>query len=227
MAGRKLDHYRLAPAAEADLESARIRLGYTRVRAEWDGDDTERIVGQRYVEAGDTISADDDLLRVVDLDPLRGTVFVTERDYPGISQGNRLRLRTDAYPGEAFEAEVVRIAPVFSEESRQARVEFRVENQDARLRPGMFARVDLVLDERDEAQLIPVEAIVRRDGRDGVFLIGDEGDTARWRLIETGISDGENVEVLGKPLSGSVVVLGQQFLEDGTSVRIVEDSTKT
>ncbi len=87
---------------ESALESANIRLGYTQVTAGWTGSDEQRVVAERYVDEGQTVAANTPLLMIVDLDPIVGIVFVTERDYANMKPGQSVTLTTDAYPGEAF-----------------------------------------------------------------------------------------------------------------------------
>lgn len=210
--------------AEAFLESARLRLGYTRVRAEWTGGDKQRVVAERYIDEGDTVSVNQRLLRIVDLDPLLAVVNVTESDYPSIRPGDAVSVQTDAFPGRTFAGEVIRIAPVFSEFSRQAAVEFHVPNEDRLLRPGMFVRASLVLQEREGVTLIPQAALVRRGNRDGVFLIKPGAETVAWQPVETGIAEAERIEVRSPGLEGRVVTLGQQLLEDGTRVQVREEA---
>ena len=206
--------------AEAELESARIELSETRVRAEWMGGDEERIVAERLVDEGDSVAANQPIFRVIDLDPLLGVVRVTERDYSKINSGDSLSVMTDAFPGEVFTGIVTRVAPVFSEESRQAQVEFEVENPDHRLKPGMFVRVSMVLEVKEEAIIIPDLAIVRRDDMDGVFVLGEDRKTALWRPVETGIREDDRVEIVEGDVSGEVITLGQQLVNDGSPVQV-------
>lgn len=208
--------------AEAELESARIRLGYTQVKADWQGGSQKRVVAQRFVDAGETVAANAPLLRIVELDPITAVFFVTERDYARLDVGQQATLGTDAYPGVAFTGSVQRISPVFSETTRQARVELRVENPDQRLKPGMFIRATVMLQRFEDAVIVPELALTQRDDRQGVFMVDDDGKTARWRVIEPGIRQGGRVQVTGGELSGLVVVLGQQLLDDGSVLRIVE-----
>ncbi|NIR30343.1 MAG: HlyD family efflux transporter periplasmic adaptor subunit, partial [Gammaproteobacteria bacterium] len=70
----------------------------------------------------------------VELDPITAVFYVTERDYARLKPGQEAALSTDAYPGESFSGRIVRIAPVFRESTRQARVELRVANPDLRLK---------------------------------------------------------------------------------------------
>jgi RND family efflux transporter MFP subunit len=205
--------------AESALTSANIRLGYTQVQATWaDGDDF-RVVAERFVDAGDTVSANTPLIRVVRLDPLDAVVFVTERDYARMSIGQPAALVTDAFPGEQFEAHVVRLAPVFRQESRQARVELEVSNPEGRLKPGMFARVTIVLDSVEDATIVPVTALLTREGQMGVFIV-DAEKIARFVPVEVGIRTVDRAAVTGEGLHGRVVTLGQQLVQDGMPVTI-------
>jgi RND family efflux transporter MFP subunit len=206
--------------ARAALETARIRLGYTEVAADWDSGGERRVVAERYVDAGETVSANAQLLRIVELDPMKAVFFVTERDYARLRPGQRAELTTDAYPGERFAAEIVRISPVFRENTRQARVELKVENPDLRLKPGLFVRVDLVLARAASVAIVPEQALAKRDGRDGVFVLDAEGKQVSWRPVAIGIRHGQRVEIAGEGLAGRVVVLGQQLLDDGSPVAI-------
>jgi len=148
--------------------------------------------------------------------------FVTERDYARLEVGQQANLGTDAYPGAMFSGRVERIAPVFSETTRQARVELLVDNPEQILKPGMFIRATVMLQRVENAVIVPELALTQRDDRQGVFMVGEDGKTARWQVIEPGIRQGGRVQVIGAQLSGQVVVLGQQLLDDGSELRIVE-----
>jgi len=206
--------------SEAELESAEIELRKTKVTADWTEGSGVRVVAERFVDEGDSVSANQPLFRIVDLDPLVGVVRVTERDYPSLAVGEPVSIRTDSFPGEIFSGEVRRIAPVFSEVSRQARVEFEVPNPDFRLKPGMFVRATVVLAVKENATVVPDLAIVRRDAENGVFVLDEKGTTAFWRPVGIGIREGSRVEIIGDGLSGRVITLGQQLVEDGSEVRI-------
>lgn len=209
--------------AEASLELARIRLGYTKVRADWTGGTTGTgVVGERYQDAGNNVQSGDPILSIVALDPLRAIISVTERDYARLSVGQEATLRTDAIAGETFSAVVERISPVFMESSRQARVELRVENRDGRLKPGMFARVTIVLERRESDRIVPLAALARRSGEDVVFVVDDEGGRVSRIPVDVGIVEDDRAEIIDGAVSGRVVVLGQQLLEDGSPISITD-----
>ena len=205
--------------ARASLETARIRLGYTAIAADWAGGDDRRVVAERFIDEGDTVSANAPLLSIVELDPIKGVIFVTEKDYARITEGQSAALFTDAFAGETFTGRVARVAPVFSEATRQARVELTVENPGHRLKPGMFIRVRVVLDRIEEAVIVPETALTTRGDRSGIFLIDEQNQTAVWREVRTGIREGDRIQLKEPNLSGRVVTLGQQMIDDGSAIR--------
>lgn len=210
--------------AQSALETARIRLGYTEVRADWTGGSDQRQVAERYLDEGETVAANAPLLRIVELDPLTAVFFVTERDYALLEPGQSAELGTDSFPGESFSGEIARIAPVFRTSTRQARVEVRVDNPQLRLKPGMFARISLVLERVTDTTIVPQQALVTRDGDSGVFVVSGDGATVEWRPVSVGIHQGERVQVSGTGLAGRVVVLGQQLLKDGSPIIVAAEA---
>lgn len=206
--------------AEAALEAARIRLGYTQVAANWRGGRDQRLVAERYVDEGETVSANAPLLRIAEIDPIIAVFFVTERDYALLRPDQIALLRTDAFPGETFEGRIARIAPVFRESTRQARVEVWLDNPGLRLKPGMFVRATVVLDRVAQATIVPEQALVRRDGRDGVFVLDANRKSVAWREVSPGIRNAARVQVESEGLGTHVVTLGQQLLDDGSAVSV-------
>lgn len=206
--------------AEAMLEAARIRLGYTTIRADWEGGDGQRIVAERYAEEGDTVSANTPLLSIIELDPIEAIIFSTEREYALLAPGQPVSLSTDAYPQRRWQGEVARVSPVFREGSRQARVEVRVANQDGALKPGMFVRVEAVLGREEDAAIVPVDALTERGGQTVIFIVSEDRSSARMIPVQVGIRDGERVQVIGEELAGAVVTLGQQLLGEESAITL-------
>jgi RND family efflux transporter MFP subunit len=208
--------------AEAELESARIRLDETMIRADWQSGNEQRMVAERYVDEGETVSANAPLLRIVELDPLIAVLHVTERDYARLKVGQQASLSTDAFPGEKFDGTITRIAPVFAESTRQARVELQIINSDLRLKPGMFMRADVVLEQVENTTVVPDMALAKRDGGEGVFMLDVEGKTVSWLPVVVGIRQGDKVQVTADKLQGQVVILGHQMLKQGSSIKVDE-----
>lgn len=208
--------------AQAALNATRIRRSYSSVVTDWDGRDIERIVAERFVDEGETVSANTPLLRIVEIDRMIAAITVTERDYAYLEPDQPATLVTDTYPGVAFHGTIKRIAPVFREATRQARVEIKVPNPDRMLKPGMFMRAALVLRQVEQTNLMPEAALTRRQGSDGVFVLAPDGESVRWAEVTTGLRDGDTVEVFGVDPGLEVVVLGQHLLDDGSRVTLPE-----
>jgi RND family efflux transporter MFP subunit len=206
--------------AESSLETVNIRLGYTKVTAGWTGGDEHRVVAERYVDGGQTVAANAPLLLIVELHPIVGVVYVTERDYAHLKPGQLVSLKTDAYPGEKFTGRIERIAPVFRKSTRQARIEMAIDNPQHRLKPGMFIRATVELAQVPEATIVPEQALTIRDDRSGVFIVSEDGRSVVWSEVKVGVRQGGRVQVEGEGLSGRVVILGQQLVKDGSAITI-------
>ena len=210
-----------------DIGAADLGLGEL---AETVGGPSVRAVAERYVDEGELISAGTPLVMIVGLQPIVAVVFVPERDYARVQPGAIASLITDAYPDETFEGVVSRVAPVFSRTTRQVRVELTVDNQELRLKPGMFARATLELERNDSALVIPFAAITRRDGTDGVFVLsGPDGLAVRWLPVKQLIREGDRVQIEAQPgypapsAGNRIVVLGQELCDDGSRVVVPGD----
>ncbi len=226
MANQLAKHSRLDVAraqmtrAEAFLEAAGIRLGYTRVTADWSGGDNQRLVADRYVDAGQTVPANTPLLLISEIEPITGIVHIIEKDYASLKPGQPVTLTTDAYPGEVFDGKVDRIAPIFNQTTRQARVELEISNPDLKLKPGMFIRATIDVRTVSDVTIVPESAITSRDDEPGIFVINELGTKAVWRPVKIGIIEAGQVQVTGNSLSGRVVTLGQHLLQDGSDIHI-------
>lgn len=216
--------YRVALAQveqrRAALKAAQIRLSYTQIRAAWEGGDDERIVGERFCDDGAMLAVNTPIVSILDIDPLRAAIHIIERDYSRVQPGQEAMLTTDAYPATTFTGTVVRVAPLLKETSRQARVEIEVPNADRRLKPGMFIRARIEFRQQTDATVVPIAALARREGRQGVFLADLENRTARFVPVTLGIVNGDRAEVVSPKLSGSVVTLGQHLLTDGGAITV-------
>ncbi|MBI3993186.1 MAG: efflux RND transporter periplasmic adaptor subunit [Candidatus Lambdaproteobacteria bacterium] len=206
---------------EAALKAAEVRLAYTVIRAAWSDDAGPRVVAERYVNEGEMLAANKPILSVVETRRLTAVVQAAERDYPHLAVGQPATIMADAYSSRRVPGRVARIAPVFRETSRQARVEIEVANEEEALQPGMFARVEIEVGRAEHATVVPLEAIVTRAGETGVFL-AEPTHQARFVPVRTGIIQGALVQIVTPPLSGEVVTLGNHLLSDGVPIAPVD-----
>jgi RND family efflux transporter MFP subunit len=200
------------------LELAQARLSDARIMADWEESSGSRVIGERFVDVGALLKANDPIVSVLDIGSLQAAIQIPEQSYGRIRTGQSAVVTTDILPGRRFSGRVVRMAPFLQENSRQAEVWIEVPNPDGSLKPGMFVKVELEFARRENVVTIPSSALVRNEDRQGVFLVDTEAGKARFVPVTTGITDGDRVEVLDPPLSGLVVTLGQHLLQDGSSI---------
>jgi RND family efflux transporter MFP subunit len=203
---------------EAAFKTAEVRLSYTQISVSWDDGSPKRMVGERLVDQGAMLRANDPIVSVLDIDTVLAVVYAIEKDYPHLKEGQSVSITTDAFPGEIFTGKVVRKAPLLRETSRQARVEIEVANADRRLAPGMFVRVAVQFDEVANARVVPLNAVVRRDDKNGIFVVDTTTKTARFVPVTIGISTPHKCEIKNGGVDGLVITLGQHLLEDGNSI---------
>ncbi len=206
---------------KAALDAERVRLSDTKIKSIWEsGDDGLRVVGERFIHEGAMIVPNSPLVSIIDIRIILAVVFAAERNYPLFKPGLKTTVYTDAFPGRPFEGKVARVSPVLQENTRKARVELEIPNPDLLLKPGMFVRAEVEIASRENATVVPVASVVRRDGKEGVFLADMENKKAAFVALNLGIRQQDVVEVLSPPVSGMVVVLGQHLLRDGSTIML-------
>jgi RND family efflux transporter MFP subunit len=207
---------------EAALKSARIRLGYTRLTASKPG-----FVGERFVDEGALLAPNSAVASVVGIDSVIVRTTVIERDYNRIRIGQKAAVSVDAFPSRQFSGVVSRIAPMLQEASRVAQMEVEVRNDSLLLKPGMFARVEVITAEKDSAQIVPAAAVVSRNGESGIFTASPVEGVAHYIPVKIGIATPDRVEILSPVLEGWVVTLGQHLLDEGSPILLPKTSEGT
>jgi multidrug efflux pump subunit AcrA (membrane-fusion protein) len=176
------------------------------------------VIGRIPVDLGTSVTPQTPVATVVDLSQAEIRLDVPEKYLPILSPGLKCRISVDAYPGETFVGEVVQVSPVLDIETRTAPAEIVIPNPDHRLKPGMFARVKIAARTFSGVPTISQEALVGRAPDAAVFLV--EGEVARLRKVVLGFKQGSRLQI-AEGLSGgeTVIVMGQQRLQDGDRVR--------
>lgn len=188
---------------EATVDLARVHLAKTVLEAPFAG-----LLGLRRVSPGDYVSAGDPIVALEDVDPIKVDFRVPEVFAHRLAAGQPVRMTVDAVPGETFEGMVYAIDPQVDEQGRSVLLRARVPNEGGPLRPGMFARVTLVLDARPNALVIPEQALIPQGTDHIVFKVVD-GKVApqpvtlgqrRTGLVEvtSGLSAGDMVITAGQ-----------------------------
>ena len=211
---------------QAALNMARVRLSYTQIRVPPNHASEQRVVGERFVDEGSMLAPNTPIVSILDIGTLIAVINVIERDYPKIKPGLPAMINTDAFPGQTFSGKVVRIAPLLMEKAREARVEIEIPNQKMLLKPGMFVRAQIEFELRENVTVIPLAALVKRNGNQGIFLVDAQQKKARFVPVTVGIVNETRAEILKPQLAGAVITLGQHLLEDGANIILPEEMSK-
>ncbi|HVK95522.1 MAG TPA: efflux RND transporter periplasmic adaptor subunit [Noviherbaspirillum sp.] len=202
---------------EAKLALAQAHLSKLHIKAPFSG-----IVGIRNVSIGDYVKDGADLVNLEDISSVKVDFRIPERYVDVVEIGQAIELTVDALPDKPFHAKVDAIDPQVDSSGRSALLRGRVANPQGKLKPGMFARVRLILAERQNALVVPEEAIVPQGVTAMVWKVV-EGKAVRAE-VKTGLRRAAKVEVVdGLQLGDVVVTAGQMRLsKDGTPVRIAQ-----
>jgi len=227
VAQRVLDESRASlQVAEAQVQLAQARLGRTRIVAPFSG-----TVGIRTADLGDYVKDGADLVNLEDTSLLYVDFRLPERYQARLQSGQSVQVALDALPEQTFTARVQAIDPLVDANGRALQVRAALPlTPGTSLRPGMFARVTVVLSVTDGALMVPEEALVPQGGRQFVFLLQREGEGEAARMVSRrvevtlGLRRGALVQLLSGVQAGdTVVVAGQQRLQrDGTAVRVLD-----
>ncbi|MBL27400.1 MAG: efflux transporter periplasmic adaptor subunit [Rhodospirillaceae bacterium] len=207
-------------ADQAAVAVANAWLGKTTIAAPFDG-----IVGLRHVSVGDYVRAGEDIVNLENINPLKVDFSLPERYLRVVSEGRTVDLELDAFPGEHYSGTVYAINPKIDPGGRSVAVRATLDNSEGRLRPGLFARVKLIVDQRQTALVVPEEAIVPRGDERFVFVVRD--GTAHMTKVELGLRQTGRVEVVDGLTAGDIVVTaGHAKIRDGSAVDIRAPATE-
>jgi membrane fusion protein (multidrug efflux system) len=221
---RSLDESAAAlEVSRAKLSLAQATLARLQVLAPFDG-----ITGLKQINVGDYLKDGADMVNVEDIDAVLLDFRLPERFQAKIRAGQKAQLTVDALPGRPFMAIVQAVDPLIEANGRSVGVRGCIDNRQQQLRPGMFARVNAVFGSRDNALVIPEEAIIPQGGRTFVVKVvaGDKpGALVSERVaVKVGLRQPGKVEIVeGLSAGDTVVTAGHQRLQkDGTAVRVVD-----
>jgi len=204
----------------AVVEVKRRELRDARVTAPFSG-----FTGARLISPGQVITKSTRLTGLVDLDTVKVEVEVPERYLSQLHVGQPVEFRVAAFPKDSFKGEIYFISPQLDIALRTALVKARIPNADGKLRGGMFANLDLGIQLRDSALVIPEPAIINNGDATFVFAI-TETNTAVMKPVEVGLRLAGKVEVLNGLVPGErVVVEGVQKLRPGVPVTMAEGAS--
>ena len=229
--------FKLNSISEQQYEAAKTQYEVTKTNADFLTRNTtlvspiNGIVTGKYFESGELYSGAPNtpagkaaVVTLMQINPLKVTINVSERYYPVTKTGLKVQVTVDIFPNRSFSGEVSRIYPTVNSDTRTFPVEIIVKNDAELLRPGMFARVTLNLGEI-RALIAPAIAVIKQEGTNDryVFLAGSE-NKAHKIPVNIGARYDDKIEIISDTLKDGdlVIVAGQEKLMDQTQISIVQ-----
>ncbi len=208
--------------ARANYDAAVDSLNDASVKAEISG-----VVSAVDVSVGNTVSTQTSAIRIVDMQRAKLSFGVTDKVINQIQVGSRAEITISSLSDEPFEGYVSAISPAADSQSLLYPVEIYIDNPDQSIKPGMFAMVRLATNRHEDVFALPVDAVIEESGTASVFVVGDDF-IAHETSVETGLRNDQYIEITsGLDLGDIVVVVGQDFLEDGNQVNITAGVSPT
>lgn len=194
-------------AAEVELLQSQIEK--TSIYAPFSG-----TIGLRYASAGGYVTTTNLIATMQQLNPIKVEFSVPERYAPQVKEGTPIRYQVTGFD-EAFDAKVYAIESKIDVNTRTVRVRARGLNTDHQLRPGAFARVEIVLDTYEDAILVPAEALVTELEGQKLFIAKD--GKAKSQMVKTGIRTERLVQIVeGLAPEDTVLLTGLMSVQEGT-----------
>lgn len=207
-------------ASQANVDLYKKQMKDMRIVAPFPG-----VVGARMISPGQVIAPQQMLTMIADLDPVKVELNVPERFVSRVEVGQKIELGVVAFPGEKFGGEVYFIAPQLDPVNRTGLVKAKVANPGLRLKPGMFASLDLTVKVKEDALVIPEAALMPQGDQVMVYVVDDQM-TAQMRRVEPGLRQAGGVEILeGLAAGETVVVEGWQKTRPGGKVTLAPAAT--
>ena len=209
--------------ADAAVAALRATIAKKTIRAPFDGR-----IAIRQVELGQVIAAGGAIASLQSVSPIHADFWLPQQALADLEAGQHVRLRTDTFPGASWDGRISVINPEVDVATRNVRVRATFENRDGRLRPGMFASVEVLSSEKRRVLFIPATAVIYAPYGDSVFTLEEQKDAAghastiaRQKFVRLGERRGDFVAVVSGVSAGeSVVASGAFKLRNGAAVAV-------
>lgn len=209
----KLEHNLQAATAKRDL--AALYVQESKVRSPIDG-----VVATRYVKSGNMAKEFEELFYIVNQDELYGIVHLPEQQLQYLRLGQDAQVTTHKRSQDPTHASVLRISPIVDPQSGTFKVTLSVPNQHAKLKAGMFTRVELRYDTHNNVITVPYNALINQDNEFALYVI--DGANATRRTVTLGYREADVVEIISGVETGETIVIrGHQNLKDQSLVEVI------
>jgi HlyD family secretion protein len=213
----------LVEQQRAALRMAQMRLDDTRITAPFSG-----YISQKNLDVGASISnqaaatsnASVAIVVLQDINPVKVQLEVPEREVARVKVGNPVRLVVDAYPDSKFAGTLARVVHALDPRTRTMGLEVEIPNGELLLKPGMYARVQLVLDVQRGALMVPIESLSGSETKPALLVVRD--GKVVTQVVELGAADGPLVQIAkGLRPDDQVILQGKELVREGQAVKAV------
>ncbi len=206
----------------ANLRNAETTLSYCSITAPISGYVTKRLLDRgSYVTVGGTTQSSV-IFTIADIRQIKVMVNVLEKDIPQLDKVESVTVTSGTYPGEVFTAALKKMSQQVDLNTRTMPVEIDITNKDGKLKPGMFVSIQLVIQQSENALILPAQCVLKDDNGNFVYMVGTDS-TAQSKYITIGIQQDNNDEIIsGLSDNDRVIFSGQALLKNGAKVKIVK-----
>jgi RND family efflux transporter MFP subunit len=220
--------YSVGGASKSEYDNAKMQLDILTTQYRQLVQNTQLIspvsgvVTARNYDNGDMYSSSNPILTIEQLNPVKLLVNISETFYRYIKVGQDLDITLDAYPDESFTGTVSIVYPTIDETTHTFPVEVKVNNKDQKVRPGMFARATITM-ENAEHVVVPDASIVKQVGAGDRYVYTYKDGKVSYDKVELGKHIGDKYEIISGVEPGSkVVIAGMSRLANGVEVKVVK-----
>ncbi|GAB1449955.1 efflux RND transporter periplasmic adaptor subunit [Draconibacterium sp.] len=226
--------YRLGSIAEQQYENVKTQYELAKSNVDFLSENTtlkspiDGIVTGKYFENGEMYSGAPNtpagkaaVLSLMQINPLKAVVNISQTYFPDVKQGMKTRVTTDIYPDKQFDGKVYRVYPTISSSTRTFLTEVEVKNSNESLRPGMFTNISIEL-HSEEILVVPAISVLKQEGTNNRHIFVNENGKARKIQVELGKRIDDKMEIIANGVreGSEIIVTGQANLLDGSSVKI-------
>lgn len=180
--------------------------------------------GEFYSGAPNTTAGKAAVISLMQINPLKAIVNITESYFPKVKKGMKAKVTSDIYPDQSFEGSVYKVHPTIDPNSRTFETEITINNKSEILRPGMFARIKIDFEEA-EALVVPAISILKQEGTNNRYVFINENGFAKQIEVEIGNRFDDMVELKANGIKKGMqlIVEGQANLLNGSKIKVVEE----
>ena len=201
--------------AKYSYENALISLDKMNVKAPFTG----IIVNLPHYTKDVELASGSSIASIMNYEQMIMEINLPESAINEVKPGQEVAITHYTLPKDTIQGKISELSPAISPETRTFKGKLLIDNKELKLRPGMFVKADIVVDQAENTIVIPKEIVMNNRGRKYVFVV--ERGIALWRNIRTGLEDNDNIEVLeGLNLQDQLVTRGYETLRDGSKVKI-------